>query len=542
MHSVPRPTNRVSPQFKPTILLVEDQPLTLLGIKMSLQELQRYEIVGEATNGLDAVAMAKRLHPDVILMDVSLPGMDGIEASWQIKQDYPRTKIVMFTSHHGSDVVAASLGAGAEAYLLKDRSVDQIAQAIDTVFMGKIWIDPLVADRVVRDNDRVDKTVRSDVSQLSPMELNVLKLIRDGLDNKTIATQLRTSEDAVAALMRGLLQTFESSARTSGKQAAPDPAVISGGNSARNSHTDLPAIDDKWLEASMDMQGAMPAQEDLFEGKYLMQSVIGEGGGGVVVRAEHIYMKRPVALKILHQALIEDLQAMRSFRREAMSIACLDNDNVIRVYDFGVSEKREPYIVMELFEGTTLKQILVSEQRLALTRFYVIFSQVCSALIAAHAQNLIHCDIKPSNILVDEKIIPPVVKLADFGLAKKIIKDDEGAASSEETPTVVSGTPAYMSPEQCTAQPLDERSDVYSLGCVMFEALTGHRVFPGNTTRDIFVKHVQEKPPSMLSVCPQAVVPEELEGMISLMLAKEPDDRIQKVADVLAMLSDILEP
>ena len=211
MYSAPLNVNRPTPApSKPTILLVEDQPLTLLGIKMSLQDLQRYDIVGEATNGIDAVAQAKRLHPDVILMDVSLPGMDGIEASWQIKQDHPRTKIVMFTSHHGSDVVAASLGAGAEAYLLKDRSVEQIAQAIDTVFQGKIWIDPLVADRVVRDNDRGDNTVRNDVSQLSPMELNVLKLIRDGLDNKTIAAQLRTSEDAVAALMRGLLQTFES--------------------------------------------------------------------------------------------------------------------------------------------------------------------------------------------------------------------------------------------------------------------------------------------------------------------------------------------
>jgi serine/threonine-protein kinase len=244
----------------------------------------------------------------------------------------------------------------------------------------------------------------------------------------------------------------------------------------------------------------------------------------------------------LHQALIEDVEAMRSFRREAMSIACLDNDNVIRVYDFGVSEKREPYIVMELFEGTTLKQILATEQRLALTRFYVIFSHICSALTAAHAQNLIHCDIKPSNILVDEKTIPPIVKLADFGLAKKVIKDEDGAPISEDRPTVVSGTPAYMSPEQCTAQPLDERSDIYSLGCVMFESLTGHRVFPGNTTRDIFIKHVQERPPSIFSVCPQAVVPEELEGMISLMLEKAPDDRIQKIADVAAMLADILAP
>ena len=119
----------------------------------------------------------------------------------------------------------------------------------------------------------------------------------------------------------------------------------------------------------MDMQGVMPPEEDLFEGKYLMQSVIGEGGGGIVVKAEHIYMKRPVALKILHQALIEDVEAMRNFRREAMSIACLDNDNVIRVYDFGVSEKREPYIVMELFEGTTLKQIIESERRLQFESF-----------------------------------------------------------------------------------------------------------------------------------------------------------------------------
>ena len=143
--------------------------------------------------------------------------------------------------------------------------------------------------------------------------------------------------------------------------------------------------------------------------------------------------------------------------------------------------------------------------------------------------------------MINEKIIPPVVKLADFGLAKKVIREDDGSASSFDRPTVVSGTPAYMSPEQCTAQPLDERSDIYSLGCNMFEALTGQRVFPGNTTREIFMKHVQSAPPTMRSVCPEASIPQELEGLIALMLEKDPDDRIQKVSDVLAMLSDILQ-
>ncbi len=513
-HTVPNPAYQASAYMasqptdsKPKVFLVEDQPLTLAGIKMALSDLNRYDIVGEATNGVDAVTSVLLSRPDVVIMDVIMPGMDGIEASSRIKHHLPDTKIIMFTSFGTSEVVSAALAVGAEGYLLKNRSIEQIALAIDTVMRGNILIDPAVADRLVRDNhSNIHSTIR-----LSPVELQILKFIRDGMDNKLIADTLGTNEDAVAAAVRGLLRSY------SRPQAMPQ------------------VLGEAVQDAIAPITKALHVGQ-MFEGKYRIDGELGTGGAGKVFAAEHVFIARPVALKLMHKDLLTDPIVLQSFRKEAMAIACLNHENIIRLYDFGISSQQEPYLVMELFEGETLKDILATQHRLSPADFCAIFSQVCNALTAAHSHNIIHCDIKPSNILVRKKDGVIEAKLVDFGLAKstaldKQIKDEKIAEGT------VSGTASYMSPEQCTAQTLDERTDIYSLACVMFEALTGERVFSGNSAMEIFTQHAYDKAPTLSEKAPQIKFPPELELCIAKMLEKAPAERIKSVSKVKELIT-----
>ncbi len=530
------------------MLLVEDQPLTLLGIRMSLQELDRFDIVGEATNGVDAIAQQKLVRADVILMDVSMPQMDGIEASWQIKQLFPETKIIIFTSLKTGEVVSAALGAGAEAYLTKDRSVELIAQTIDAVLRGNIWIDPLVADQVVREHHKENEVIPV---RFATKELEVLKLIRDGNSLQQIATQLRTSDDAINALMKGLVESFASSTRFADSTVMPEvlPAhhdgmgfvaletsAVEGG--IADPANALPLVQTRptlLLNPAMEI----PESGYLFEDKYLMKSVIGQGAGGFVVRAEHIYMGREVAIKVLHHSLLGDKKAMRDFRQEAMSIACLNHDGIIGVYDFGISAVRQPYLVMEYFEGVTLKDILEKEQRLPLPRFCAIFSAICDAMQSAHNHNVIHCDIKPANILMKEIDGEIHIKLADFGLAK-ILSTDAKIELDSESSVFVSGTPAFMSPEQCRGGELTPLSDIYSLGCVMAESITGEKLFLGNTAVEIMGQHINTVPPTLSQLKPTLTFPPELELLIHTMLQKDPANRIQTLDEVRAVIDSLV--
>jgi serine/threonine protein kinase len=229
--------------------------------------------------------------------------------------------------------------------------------------------------------------------------------------------------------------------------------------------------------------------------------------------------------------LVSDKKAIREFQQEGMSIACLNHEGIIGIYDFGVSRDHEPYIVMELCEGITLDDVLKIETRLASPRFKHLFLQVCDALIAAHGAGVIHCDIKPSNFLIIKNADGnETVKLADFGVAK-IMHRDSGETGEQGQKLLVSGTPCYMSPEQCSGRSLDQRTDIYSLGCVMFEALTGQKAFEGNNITEIFTKHFHEIPPPLSSVIP-VLFPTDIEDCVAKMMEKEVQNRYQSMIEV----------
>jgi serine/threonine protein kinase len=258
-------------------------------------------------------------------------------------------------------------------------------------------------------------------------------------------------------------------------------------------------------------------------GQYRLVERIGRGGMATVYKAYQPSLDRYVAVKVLPTYLAHDPDFATRFRREARAIAKLNHPHILPVHDFG-QEGELSYIVMRYVEGGTLKKIL--GQPLALDRTVDILAQIGDALDYAHQQGIIHRDVKPANVLLDRG---KWALLSDFGLAKI------AAASVQLTKTGVGmGTPAYMSPEQAQGKPVDAQSDIYSLGIMLFEMLTGRVPFDADTPLAVLIKHLTAALPLPRKVNPD--IPEPVERVILKAVAKAPEDRFQRVSDMVEAL------
>lgn len=248
-------------------------------------------------------------------------------------------------------------------------------------------------------------------------------------------------------------------------------------------------------------------------GKYRIESPLGSGAAATVYRATHLGLKRPVALKILHDRNRSDEQFVKRFHGEALAASKLEHVNVTRVIDFG-EENGELYLAMELVEGMSLERIISEEGAQPALRVAKIGLQVCRALTFAHEHGVIHRDIKPENVMilrdVDDDDEPcDVVKVCDFGLAK--LRTPEAENADLTVAGMLCGSPAYMSPEQSVGEQLDARSDIYSLGVTLFEAVTGELPHEANALAELFSKKLTEPPRKPSSLRP---VDAELERII----------------------------
>jgi serine/threonine-protein kinase len=230
-----------------------------------------------------------------------------------------------------------------------------------------------------------------------------------------------------------------------------------------------------------------------------------------------------VAIKFLHQRLVEDEAARNRFHAEARAAVKLCHPNAVSVTDFGQTSEGVIYIVMELLEGRTLREILSREAPIETARAISIMLQASGAVAAAHDAGIIHRDLKPSNILVTQSADQPaVVKVVDFGIATFSADGDEDAAVLAQSHTVI-GTPRYMSPEQNNGNELTPATDVYSLGVILYEMLTGTVPFSGSTPAEIAEKHANNPPHSPRGIV--AAIPEEVERVVLHALEKQPSDR-----------------
>ncbi|HNB21520.1 MAG TPA: serine/threonine-protein kinase, partial [Candidatus Melainabacteria bacterium] len=264
--------------------------------------------------------------------------------------------------------------------------------------------------------------------------------------------------------------------------------------------------------------------------RYKIIEELGRGGMGVVYRVQQIALGREMALKTLDGTDIADETWLR-FQQEAKATSMLDHPNLISVHDYGIIDGKHPFFVMDLVEGSTLSQIIKKEGPLTVEKAIPIFIQVCFGLAYAHELGIVHRDLKPSNIMVlktDAANSGVGVKIVDFGIAK--LKTPEGTEAQGLTKTgEVFGSPLYMSPEQCLGNRIDHRSDIYAIGCVLFEALTGLPPFMGSTALSTMMMHQAEKPPSLKEATLGKEFPAELQEIVYRLLEKEPNARYQSL-------------
>ncbi len=262
---------------------------------------------------------------------------------------------------------------------------------------------------------------------------------------------------------------------------------------------------------------------------YEIQSLVGLGGMSVVYRARHTLLGRTVAIKLLHEHLVAREQNLARFQQEARAASHLTHPHIIGVHEFGVTPAGQPFLVMDYVKGASLGDLIEREGRLAPERALPIFRQICSALAHAHGKGIIHRDIKPSNVmLVEEGDQSDLVKLVDFGIAKLLPGHELEGERLTQTGEVF-GSPVYMSPEQCTGKALDPRSDIYSLGCVMYEVLTGSPPFAGANPLETMYLRLSD-PPEPFN--PQFHIPRQIEAVVLIALAREPEKRYQTMLEL----------
>ncbi len=278
--------------------------------------------------------------------------------------------------------------------------------------------------------------------------------------------------------------------------------------------------------------------KDLLSSNYEFIGTVGTGGMSVIYKARQALMNKIVAIKMLHSHLLNDSSIMR-FQQEAKAVSRLQHPNVIAIHDFGVSKLGQPYMVMDFIDGKTLADLIHERGAVPLPEAMDIFLAVVDALAHAHEHNLLHRDLKPSNIMLREKNDGYDVILVDFGIAKIVDTESGGVAHQLTLTGEIMGSPMYMSPEQCMGKKVDQRSDIYSLGCVFYEAVVGVPPHRGDTMIETIFKHLNEAAIPLREVRSDITFPESFEILVMKLLETKPEDRIQTVAEVKKSLMDI---
>jgi serine/threonine-protein kinase len=287
-------------------------------------------------------------------------------------------------------------------------------------------------------------------------------------------------------------------------------------------------------------------------GNYVLQEVIGRGGMGTVYRAEHVYIHKPAAVKVLHRRYFDNSEARHRFLHEAQTASVIDHPNIIGVTDFGEAADGTVFLVMAHVEGIGLDRLLRHERNIPLFRALGILNQVTRALGAAHGRGVVHRDLKPENIMLasragrreivrqlrdDDEVIEleaayDFVTILDFGAAKFW---HQSTSPLGQNSTVI-GTPAYMAPETARTGVADARSDIYSVGVIFYEMLAGSVPFDGDTATEIMIKHVSEPVENPRSRNPYVEITPEAERVIMRALHKNPNRRYQSMEELHADL------
>ena len=273
----------------------------------------------------------------------------------------------------------------------------------------------------------------------------------------------------------------------------------------------------------------------MFLGRYEALKLLGEGGMGRVYLARQADLGRQVVVKVMHDQIAADPKFRERFQRETLLMARFQHPYAVTLYDASLNDPQGPCIVMEYIRGITLDTLLMRNKRINPARIGRLLGQLCEALQAAHAEGIVHRDLKPANLMVVDPDTPyEKIKVMDFGLAKLV---ETGARPmykkvSDTGADFAVGTPGYISPEQVKGEEMDHRSDLYSVGIILFELLTGKLPFTREETMDVLLAHATEAPPPFADVGAAGKVPAEIEAVVMSCLAKSPADRPASAMDL----------
>jgi serine/threonine protein kinase len=327
-----------------------------------------------------------------------------------------------------------------------------------------------------------------------------------------------------------------------------DHMKVHKGNSANTS----PGLANSSNLAGADMALPPDPYDENLAGLHIAQNYeilekVGEGGMSAVYRARHMHLNREVAVKMLHPHLVSNRISRERFSQEARAVSQIEHQNVVRLLDFGITEENRPYIVMDFLRGSSLSEVIKQTGPLDNATAISVFLQICDALAYTHDKGIVHRDLKPSNVILldkrnrstnaDSSVPQTVAKIVDFGIAKLQPHEDGGMAALTQTGDVF-GSPLYMSPEQAKGERLDNRADIYSMGCLMYESLTGVPPINGTNMLEILYRHMNEmpKPMNMVTLNQRVPIPRNLEAIIFKALAKDPKDRYQDMRSLAADL------
>lgn len=273
-------------------------------------------------------------------------------------------------------------------------------------------------------------------------------------------------------------------------------------------------------------------------GKYRIEEYLGQGGMGSVYRVTHLFLNKEFALKAVNSRVASEI-AVQRFQQEAKTATRLSHPSLVQVHDFGMFEDGTPYLVMDYIDGITFAELLKQKGPISVEDVPVLFSQVCFGLLFAHECGIVHRDIKPGNIMLCTKVPRSAegsVKIVDFGIAK-LLFHEAGEIQALTRTGEIFGSPLYMSPEQCIGDLVDHRSDIYSLGCVLFEMLTGTPPYVGPTALNTMMLHDSAKPPTLKEASLGKEFPPALERVVAKMLARLPVDRYENIGEAALSLT-----
>ena len=270
----------------------------------------------------------------------------------------------------------------------------------------------------------------------------------------------------------------------------------------------------------------------VFLGRYEIQRLLGEGGMGKVYLARQQDLGRQVVVKVMHDHVAADPRFRDRFQRETLLMARFHHPNAVTLYDASLNDPNGPCIVMEYVKGVNLESLLTKNTRLTAPRVGRIIQQLCDVLQAAHDEGIIHRDLKPANLMILDPDTPRErVKVMDFGLAK-LMEDDSSRRVTDTNIDFAVGTPGYIAPEQVRGEAMNHLGDIYSVGIMMYELLTGRLPFHGTNSMDVLLAHATESPPSFAEVGADGWVPEAVEELVMECLAKDPDHRPQSAREL----------